>query len=152
MAEKEKKTIKKEEMPKKDEIVKFKGKYIKAAGRRKRSVAQVRLYKSGKGLIIINGLKLNKYFSNDKVIIVNQPLRLTGHLRDLDFSILVKGGGKKGQAEAIRHGIVRVLAEFDEKLKDGLKAKGWLTRDSRKKERKKPGLKKARRAPQWSKR
>ena len=73
-------------------------------------------------------------------------------MRDLDFSIVVRGGGGRGQAEAVRHGIVRVLIIFDNSLKEALKAKGWVIRDSRKKERKKPGLKKARKASQWSKR
>lgn len=135
-----------------EEAIKFKGRYINAIGRRKTSAAQVRLYKNGKGIIIINNVKLNNYFGSDKVNIINQPLKLSGHLRDLDFSILVKGGGRKGQVEAIRHGISRALVDFDNELKPSLKAKGWLTRDSRKKERKKPGLKKARKAPQWSKR
>jgi small subunit ribosomal protein S9 len=70
----------------------------------------------------------------------------------MDISIVVNGSGKNSQAEAIRHGIARVLCEYDKELRPVLKAKGWLTRDDRKKERKKPGLKKARRAPQWSKR
>jgi len=147
---KDKKTIKEQKI---EEPIKFKGKFIPALGKRKTAVAQVRLYKNGKGVIVINQQKINQYFP---VVlfrtVINQPLKLTGHLRDLNFSILVKGGGKKAQAEAIRHGIVRALIEFDKELKPGLKAKGWLTRDARKKERKKPGLKKARRAPQWSKR
>lgn len=151
MIEKNKET-KQKNKDKLGEEVKFKGKYIKANGRRKTSVAQVRLYKGGKGTIIINNQKLKQYFKYNKVIIVNQPLKLTGHLRDLDFSIIVKGGGEEGQAEAVRHGIVRVLVIFDNSLKEALKARGWITRDSRKKERKKPGLKKARKAPQWSKR
>lgn len=130
----------------------FKGKYIKSIGRRKTAVAQVRLYKNGKGNIIVNEKKVNKYFSNDKIIIINQSLKSTGNLRSFDFSILVKGGGAKSQAEAIRHGISKLLVLIDENLKSVLKSKGWLTRDSRKKERKKPGLKKARKAPQWSKR
>lgn len=137
---------------KSSEPIKFKGKYIKANGKRKTSVAQIRLYKGGKGIIVVNNQKLNQYFKYNKAIIVNQPLKLTGHLRDLDFSIVVKGGGGKGQAEAVRHGIARVLVIFDDSLKEALKARGWITRDSRKKERKKPGLKKARKAPQWSKR
>ena len=136
----------------KKEDVKFQGKYIKAIGRRKTSVAQVRLYQNGKGLIIINGLKINQYFKDQKDIVVNQPLKLTGHLRDLDFSILVKGGGRTGQAEAIRHGISRALVVMDADLKSPLKSKGWITRDARKVERKKPGLKKARKRPQWKKR
>lgn len=135
-----------------DKQINFKGKYILAIGRRKRSAALVRLYKNGKGHILVNETRPGKYFSQDKVIIVNQPLKLTGHLRDMDFSIVVKGGGKNGQAEAIRHGLARALVNFDKELRPSLKAKGWLTRDSRKVERKKPGLKKARRAPQWSKR
>ncbi len=136
-----------------EESFKFKGKFIPALGKRKTAVAQVRLYKNGKGIIMINQQKINQYFS---VVlfrnIVNQPLKLTGHLRGLNVSILVRGGGKKTQAEAVRHGIARALVKFDKELKPSLKAKGWLTRDARKKERKKPGLKKARRAPQWSKR
>ncbi|MCK4554753.1 30S ribosomal protein S9, partial [Candidatus Parcubacteria bacterium] len=119
----------------------------------KTAVAQVRLYQNGKGIIMINQQKVNQYFLVVLLRnIVNQPLKLTGHLRDLNISILVRGGGKKAQAEAVRHGIVRALVKFDKELKPSLKAKGWLTRDARKKERKKPGLKKARRAPQWSKR
>jgi len=138
---------------KEDQPVKFKGKFIRAIGKRKTAVAQVRLYKNGKGNLVINNKKINQYFSSLTIkSVISQPLKLTGHLRDLDFSVLVKGGGKKGQAEAIRHGLTRALIKFDKDLRQSLKAKGWLTRDSRKKERKKPGLKKARRAPQWSKR
>lgn len=128
------------------------GRYIKAIGRRKTSVAQVRIYKSGKGNIIVNNKPISKYFHENKAILVTQPLKLSSHLRDLDLSILVKGGGTNAQAEACRHGIARCLVLLDEELKPSLKAKGWITRDSRKVERKKPGLKKARRAPQWSKR
>jgi len=137
---------------KNEEPAKFKGKFIYAVGKRKTSVAQVRLYKKGQGIIVINNLPLNRYFGAQRAVIVNQPLKLAGISRDLDFSILVKGGGKMGQAEAIRHGITRALISLDKDLKKVLKVKGWITRDSRKKERKKPGLKKARRAPQWSKR
>ena len=146
----DKKILKEEKV---DESFKFKGKFIPALGKRKTAVAQVRLYQNGKGIIMINQQKINQYFP---VVllgnIVNQPLKLTGHLRDLNISILVRGGGKKTQAEAVRHGIVRALVKFDKELRPSLKAKGWMTRDARKKERKKPGLKKARRAPQWSKR
>ncbi len=146
----DKKILKEEKV---DESPKFKGKFIPALGKRKTAVAQVRLYQNGKGIIMINQQKINQYFP---VVllgnIVNQPLKLTGHLRDLNISILVRGGGKKTQAEAVRHGIVRALVKFDKELRPSLKAKGWMTRDARKKERKKPGLKKARRAPQWSKR
>jgi small subunit ribosomal protein S9 len=86
------------------------------------------------------------------MMLVTQPLKLTGHQRDLNFSIVVSGGGMKGQAEAIRHGISRTLLILNEELRPALKTKKLLTRDSRRVERKKPGLKKARRAPQWSKR
>jgi len=85
-------------------------------------------------------------------VVVTQPLKLIGRLKDFDFSILVKGGGKRAQAEATRHAIARALVIFNKETRPVLKAKGFLTRDARKTERKKPGLKKARRAPQWSKR
>ena len=145
--------ITKEKNKKSEEQVEFKGKYINSIGKRKTATARIRLYKDGKGNIVINEKKINQYFDNSALrAILNQPLKLTGHLRDFDISILTKGGGKKTQSEAIRHGIARVLIEFDKELKPALKAKGWTTRDARKKERKKPGLKKARKAPQWSKR
>lgn len=136
----------------KEEDIKFKGKFIEAIGRRKASIARVRLYKKGSGIIVINHAKINSYLPSVYSSIVKQPIDLTGNLREMDFSIIVNGGGKKGQAEAIRHGICRALLKVDEEFKAPLKAKGWLTRDARKKERKKPGLKKARKAPQWSKR
>ncbi len=135
-----------------EEKVEFKGKYISVVGKRKTAVARVRLYKKGKGVIIVNGDKYSKYFSQDKVAIIQQPLKLTSLSRDLNISVVVNGGGIRSQAEAIRHGISRALIEMDEKLKDQIKTKGFLKRDPRKKERKKPGLKKARKAPQWSKR
>ncbi|MFH1979731.1 MAG: 30S ribosomal protein S9 [Patescibacteria group bacterium] len=131
--------------------IQFNGPFISAIGRRKTAVAQVRLYK-GKGIIVVNNMPLKQYFSSNCIIIVNQPLKLTTHLKDLDFSILIKGGGKQSQAEAARHGISKALISLEKDLKQVIKIKGWLTRDSRKKERKKPGLKKARKAPQWSKR
>lgn len=136
-----------------EEPAKFKGKFIAAIGRRKTAGAQVRLYKNGAGIITINQQKISQYLPTDYLrAIVSQPLKLTGHLKDLDFSIVAKGSGKKSQAEAMRHGIARALIMLDKELKPVFKPKGWLTRDSRKKERKKPGLKKARRAPQWAKR
>lgn len=135
-----------------DELVKLKGKYSALIGRRKTATARVRVYKKGNGAIMINGLKISEYFSADKIGIVKSPLKLVGKLRDFNISVVVKGGGKKGQADAIRHGISRALIEEDKELRSVLKLKGWLTRDARKKERKKPGLKRARRAPQWSKR
>lgn len=142
----------KENSIKKVELPKLKGKYISTIGRRKRSVARVRLYKKGDGVIIVNGKSVRDYFSEVNFSALLAPLKLTNHVKDLNFSIIVTGGGPVGQAGAIRHGITRSLLELDEDLKIQLKAKGWLTRDARKKERKKPGLKKARRAPQWSKR
>jgi small subunit ribosomal protein S9 len=130
----------------------LKGKYIQAVGRRKTSVAQVRLYEKGKGNFLVNNEDLEDYFSEDRATIITQPLKLTSHLKDLDFSVLVKGGGSQGQAEAVRLGIARALIALDKDLMPTMKAKSWNTRDDRRKERKKPGLKKARRAPQWSKR
>lgn len=152
VAPKKEEEKKEEKVEKVDEKVNFSGKYIKAIGRRKTAVAQVRIYKNGKGGIVVNSKSISKYFHENKAALALQPLKLTSHLRDLDLSVLVKGGGSNAQAEAVRHGISRCLILIDEELKPSLKAKGWLTRDSRKVERKKPGLKKARRAPQWSKR
>lgn len=135
-----------------EEAVSFKGKYISTIGRRKSSVARIRMFKKGVGEIMVNDMKISKYFDADIVSLIKQPLKLTSHLKDINITIIVTGGGKKGQAEAIRHGIARALVELDENLKPVIKPKDWLTRDARVKERKKPGLKKARRAPQWSKR
>lgn len=134
------------------EMVEFSGEYIKTVGRRKTSVAQVRMYKDGKGAVVINGKRGSQFFVGDGIAIVTQPLKATGHVRDLNFSIIVKGGGVTGQIEACRHGIARALLLLDPLLKDSLKVNGFLTRDPRKKERKKPGLRGARKAPQWSKR
>lgn len=135
-----------------DEPASFKGKYVQATGRRKTSVAQVRIFKNGKGSMAVNNSKLSKYFSADQITVIQQPVKLTNHARDIDISIIAQGGGKEGQAEAIRHGISRALILFDVELRDILKDRGLLTRDARIVERKKPGLRKARRAPQWSKR
>lgn len=136
----------------KNETVEFSGKYIKAIGRRKTSVAQVRLYEKGKGVIMINGKKAGEYFPGEGLGMIAQPLRVTGHLRDYNFSILVRGGGKQGQVIAVRLGISRALLIFDPATKEALKANNFLTRDPRQVERKKPGLRKARKRPQWSKR
>ena len=103
-------------------------------------------------MITVNGQPFEKYFDTSyQKKAVEQPIKQTG-IKDMDFTVLAKGGGKNGQAEAARLGIARALIKFDLGLRPSLKAKGWLTRDPRVKERKKPGLKKARRAPQWSKR
>lgn len=135
-----------------EEEIQFKGKFIKAIGRRKTAVAQIRLYKNGTGAILVNGLKITQYFHKNLIGFIHQALKLAGHSRDLNFSIKVMGGGKKAQAGAVLLGIARSLVMIDKELQPMIKAKNWLTRDSRKKERKKPGLKKARRAPQWAKR
>lgn len=133
--------------------VKLKGRYILTIGRRKTSSAQVRLYKSGSGSMTVNGLNADKYFKEEDLFsIINQPLKLTGLDKDFNITINVAGGGKKSQAEAVRHGIARALLIVNPELRPSLKVKGWIMRDARKKERKKPGLKKARRAPQWAKR
>jgi len=135
-----------------EETASFKGKYISTIGRRKSATARIRMFKKGVGEIIVNDMKIGKYFDADIATVIKQPLKLTSHLKDVNISVIVTGGGKKGQADAIRHGIARALIELDENLKPVIKPKDWLTRDARVKERKKPGLKKARRAPQWSKR
>lgn len=146
---------KEESTDKKDTKLKsdFASKYIRAIGRRKTAVAQVRMYEKGSGEMIINNLKALDYCKKeDNVNVVLQPLKVVSKLKDFDFSVVVKGGGILGQLDAIRHGIARALVKFDPELKTILKASGYITRDPRKKERKKPGLKKARKAPQWSKR
>lgn len=121
-------------------------------GRRKKSVARVRLY-AGEGKITINGRDIEEYFGLDTLkTVARQPLVLTDTASKFDVVVNVSGGGVTGQAGAIRHGISRALCEFDETLRHDLKAAGFLTRDPRMKERKKYGLKGARRAPQFSKR
>lgn len=121
-------------------------------GRRKESVARVRLV-NGTGRIVINGRDLDNYFSLDTLkFIVKQPLELTDNLKNFDIFVNVKGGGFTGQAGAIRHGVARALLKFSEEFRPVLKKAGLLTRDPRMKERKKYGLKAARRAPQFSKR
>lgn len=136
----------------KNEAAEFVGKYTKAIGRRKKAVAQVRLYENGKGVIIINGQRATEYFPGAGFGLIVQPLKVTGHLRDFNFSILVSGGGKMGQVEAVRLGISRAILALHPETKEALKANDFLTRDPRQVERKKPGLRKARKAPQWSKR
>lgn len=121
-------------------------------GRRKSSVARVRLV-AGEGNITVNGRALDEYFDYDTLIRdVKQPLVLTGTENKYDIIVKVEGGGFTGQAGAIRHGISRALLKADAELRPELKKAGFLTRDARMKERKKYGLKAARRAPQFSKR
>ena len=126
--------------------------YFYGTGRRKSSVARVRLL-PGTGVITINGRDIDDYFGLETLkLIVRQPLELTELLGKFDVIVNVNGGGVTGQAGAIRHGITRALIESDETLKPILKKAGFVTRDPRMKERKKYGLKAARRAPQFSKR
>jgi small subunit ribosomal protein S9 len=127
--------------------------YIYAVGRRKEAVARVRLYKNGSGKILVNKKDLPIYFpSFEFQKIINSPRMITAQDKNLDFIVKVSGGGKRGQAECIRHGLARALCLYNSDFKVILKKNGYLTRDARSKERKKYGLKRARRAPQWQKR
>ena len=123
-----------------------------AVGRRKKAIARVRLI-PGEGNIVINKRSLDDYFGYETLkTVVRQPLALTDTASNFDVIVNVKGGGYTGQAGAIRHGIARALVKANEELKPVIKKAGFLTRDPRMKERKKYGLKAARRAPQFSKR
>ncbi|MBI4098571.1 MAG: 30S ribosomal protein S9 [Candidatus Magasanikbacteria bacterium] len=127
--------------------------FVRALGRRKTAAARVRLVPSGTGIITINDRPLKNYFTLFELQdAVRAPLRTVGKEDVFDISIRVAGGGIRGQAEAARHGIARALIKWNADLRKSLKAEGFLRRDPRAKERKKPGLKRARRAPQWSKR
>ena len=127
--------------------------YQYGTGRRKSSVARVRLYENGTGAITINGRDIDDYFGLDTLkLIVRQPLNATETIGKVDIVCTVSGGGVTGQAGAIRHGISRALLGVNPEYRAVLKAAGFLTRDPRMKERKKYGLKAARRAPQFSKR
>ena len=127
--------------------------YFYGTGRRKSSVARVRVYPNGTGAITINGRDIDEYFGLDTLkLIVRQPMELTETVGAFDIVCTVTGGGVTGQAGAIRHGLSRALLQYNEELRPTLKKAGLLTRDPRMKERKKYGLKKARRAPQFSKR
>ena len=127
--------------------------YQYGTGRRKSSVARVRLYQGGTGSITINGRDIDDYFGLDTLkLIVRQPLTLTDTIEKFDIVATVAGGGVTGQAGAIRHGLSRALLQYSDELRPVLKKAGFLTRDPRMKERKKYGLKAARRAPQFSKR
>ncbi|MCF6276449.1 MAG: 30S ribosomal protein S9 [Candidatus Magasanikbacteria bacterium] len=125
---------------------------IRTVGRRKTATARVRIQK-GKGNVVVNDKELKEYFPlilwQEKVL---SPFVVSGKEGQFDVSIRVLGGGVNSQAEAIRHGIARALVELDETFKPALKAEGYLTRDSRRKERKKPGRRRARRGHQWRKR
>ena len=126
--------------------------YFYGTGRRKKSVARVRVY-AGSGKITINNRDIDDYFGLETLkLIVRQPLALTGTADKFDIVCNVQGGGVTGQAGAIRHGLSRALLQYDENLRPALKKAGFLTRDPRMKERKKYGLKGARRAPLFSRR
>ena len=134
-------------------VIRNKDEYIYAKGGRKTAVAQVRLFLGGKGEITVNGLDYKIYFPT--LVMQNNltsPLALSNREKTVNLSLKVSGSGKSSQSEAARHAISRALEKVDKELRPALKAQGFLTRDPRVKERKKPGLKRARRAPQWSKR
>ena len=130
-----------------------KKKYFYGTGRRKSSIARVRVYENGTGAITINGRNIDEYFGLETLkLVVRQPLATTELLDKVDIVVSVTGGGVSGQAGAIRHGISRALLTLNPEYRPALKAAGFMTRDPRMKERKKYGLKAARRAPQFSKR
>ncbi len=134
-------------------MYKSKKPYLYGTGRRKSSIARVRLYEGGSGKININGRDIDDYFGLDTLkLITRQPLVLTETVEKVDIIATVVGGGVTGQAGALRHGISRALLQVDPEFRSVLKKAGYLTRDPRTKERKKYGLKAARRAPQFSKR
>ena len=136
-------------MPRTKKVVKS---FFYGTGRRKCSVAKVRVV-SGQGKIIVNGLPVSDYFGRKVLeLTVKQPLVVTNTVDKYDILASVHGGGKSGQAGAVRHGIARALLKADEEFRLPLKKAGFLTRDPRMKERRKYGLKKARKAPQFSKR
>jgi len=137
----------------KEEVEKLKIDQNWATGKRKTAIAQVQFFPKGKGKISINKRTVKEYFPVfDLFQIVFSPLKLLNQEKVFDFRIKVHGGGMKSQAEAARLGIARALVSFDPEWRKELKSAGFLRRDARKKERKKPGLKRARKAPQWAKR
>jgi len=152
-----KKTVKAEKDSTEEKIEETKPaeKYFSAVGKRKTSVAQIRIYKSKKSEfeMVVNGREISNYFPVARLqTLIMSPLAAVGQGNTFSISVKVSGGGMNSQAEAIRLGISRTLVKMDETLRKQMKDLGFLTRDSRIVERKKPGLKKARRAPQWAKR
>lgn len=128
------------------------GNYNYGTGRRKSAVARV-FIKTGSGTIVVNGKPANEYFSRETgMMVIRQPLEVTDNVERFDIMVNVKGGGESGQAGAVRHGIARALIDYDAALKPALSKAGLVTRDAREVERKKVGLRKARRAKQFSKR
>ena len=127
--------------------------YYEAVGRRKTATARVRLFPGGTGTITINERPLEEYFARDgDVLYLREPLEVTATENRFNISVKVKGGGMSGQTGAVRLGIARALLKVDPDLRSVLRKGGFLTRDARAKERKKPGLKRARKAPQYTKR
>ena len=127
--------------------------YYEAVGRRKAATARVRLFPEGDGSIVVNDRPLEEYFAREAdVVHLTEPLRATATENRFNISILVEGGGVSGQAGAVRLGIARALLKVEPDLRSLLRKGGFLTRDARVKERKKPGLKRARKAPQYTKR
>ena len=140
-------------MVKEEKIKKESPHYFEAVGRRKTSVARVRLFETGKGGIVVNGKDFFSYFPTLGLQrLAQDPFKETGLFSKIRIEAKITGGGISSQAGALRHGISRVLDKFQPALHKTLKQRGFLTRDSRMKERRKFGLKKARKAPQWSKR
>ena len=140
-------------MPVKKTKIKRAGRYFEAVGRRKTAVARIRLQNLGSGEFLVNDKPLEKYFPVSELQqIAKESLAKMGCLGKFKVLAKVRGGGLHAQAEAVRHGISRVLVKFDSNFRKVLKKSGFLTRDSRMRERKKFGLKRARRAPQWQKR
>ena len=128
------------------------GNYNYGTGRRKSAVARV-FIKAGSGKIVVNGKAADEYFSRETgLMVIRQPLELTNNVERFDIMVNVNGGGESGQAGAVRHGITRALIDYDAALKPELSKAGFVTRDAREVERKKVGLRKARRAKQFSKR
>jgi small subunit ribosomal protein S9 len=127
--------------------------YYEAVGRRKAATARVRLFPGGDGSIVVNERPLEEYFVRDSdVLCLTEPLKATAMENHFNVSVKVKGGGMTGQSWAVRLGIARALLKMDPELRPILRKGGFLTRDARAKERKKPGLKRARKAPQYTKR
>jgi small subunit ribosomal protein S9 len=128
------------------------GEYLYGVGRRKTSAAQVRVYSAGNGAIVVNGKPMDEYFTRprDRMAVVG-PLEVAG-LGNFTITAVVHGGGVTGQAGAVMQGLARALVKGNPELRSALRREGFLTRDPREKERKKPGLKRARKAPQYTKR
>ena len=127
--------------------------YLFAIGRRKEASAMVRLYKNGKGDLAVNGLAIEKYFPQvAEQEMIKSPLLAVGQNDKVDVSAIVRGGGKRGQSESVKLAVARALLLLNPMFRANLRKSGFLTRDSRRKERKKPGLRRARRSPQWAKR